>query len=196
MKAITAKLFAKIGCKSEYEVIVRKGENRHQIDVVIENKIAVECQASTMSNKEAEKRTRELNDLGYPVLWLLSAKNFKIDAEIKMLHQPESFIHGIYFGRVYYLDTDKTKICPIHYTKITQDIYTLEAYDGTSYYISEPDDIYSENIEFAYTKTLKKKKNVVVGSTLKKFYLFETESTYLPTNETFRIARFYDKKFW
>ena len=73
--------------------------------------IVIEVQNSKISVKELKNRTKDYNDKGIYVLWILhgqgncvaSPKSPKNEKEIK-ISPAESFLHKMYGGRVYYIN--------------------------------------------------------------------------------------------
>lgn len=185
------------GTKCHYEqgVFDSNGKLTNIIDVLVfqnRSKYAIECQATSMANEEAMRRTYELNKHGYAVLWILSDKNFQknlvnyrtIHGEYfaeKRLLQPEPSIYKIFYGRIYYLDTINNIITPIHYEKIKR------------YYESD----YEINFQLLTSyRWLKSTRYVYSGPEIKNFKLLKTNSVDLSSDISYTIGRFYDKKWW
>ena len=184
---------------SEYEYEVKIKENNvitNRIDVLLTQngkKYAVECQASSLSNEEVSERTVKLNRLGYPVLWVLSSKKFKNIDKARLLKEPESFIYAIYFGRIYYLNTETREIRPTHFERIKRITYWVQPPSSEGFYTDEPDDYEAYCDISSSTRYLKKKRVPIIGTKIKDFKLFEAESRSLATGKIYKIARFYDK---
>jgi hypothetical protein len=187
-----------------FEKRIRENDDFNIIDLEIQQynrKIAVECQASPMKDEDCKERTQALNRLGYSVLWLLSSNNFdkRIEKE-RLVKQPESFIHSINFGRVYYLYTSEPNIVyPVHFNKIerTREVYEKTFRNGDTYYFSEEPYDGEYDSYNSYTYTLKKKRMAIQGSYIKNLAFLCQTSTYVKnTIQKFGVARFYDEKFW
>jgi hypothetical protein len=175
----------------EKRIILNGDFNIIDLELIQPNrKVAVECQASSMPDEACAERTKSLNRLGYNVLWVLSNKNFDGEGYERIIKQPESFIHAINYGRVYYLDTDSGEITPQHFTRIERSGETWE--EG----MSDWGNSYKYPTGDSYSYYLKKKRHIQYGPEVDNLLLLNQTSTYLKNNETFNLARFYDKKFW
>ena len=141
--------------------------------------IVIEVQNSKISVKELKKRTKDYNDKGVYVLWVLhgqgncvvSPKSPKDKKEIK-ISPAESFLHKMYGGRVYYINL-------VHLKKNM-----------------------SVSIPFAlhFSKLLNKRKRGMFRFRYTTFFYRSSNFMQIPSWKLlctefsgFRIARFYDK---
>jgi len=86
------------------------------------NKIAVEIQHSKINIEDIKQRTKEYNEKGLYVMWILdgiSFNKFPCYEEGILLTKIEALLHKMYRGRVYYMNTKKegilTPIFPLHF---------------------------------------------------------------------------------
>lgn len=175
-------------CSYEKGVFDLNGKLTNIIDVLVSQngvEYAIECQATPLNNGLAMKRTLNLNRYGYPVLWVLSYNNFQRNRLTyrekhslfieKRLLQPEASIYKLFYGRIYYLNTFKKTVTPIHYERIRRE----HEWDGE-----------------IYGNWLKNTRRVYYGSKIEDFKLFTTDSVALPSFISYKIGRFFDKKWW
>ena len=141
--------------------------------------IVIEVQNSKISVKELKNRTKDYNDKGIYVLWILhgqgncvvSPKSPKDEKEVK-ISPAESFLHKMYGGRVYYINL-------VHFKKNM-----------------------SVSIPFAlhFTKLLNKRKRGIFKFRYTTFFYRSSNFMEIPSWKLlcaefsgFKIARFYDK---
>lgn len=144
------------------------------------DKIAVEVQNSKITVKEIKKRTEDYTKKGIYVLWILhgmgpcvaSKKRPENKRDCK-ISTTESFLHRIYFGRVYYVNVDINKK------------------RGTT--ISTP-------FALHYSSSSKKKNRKMFSSHYEKYFIRNVNFMKIPNwnlltvdYNGFKLARFYDK---
>jgi len=141
--------------------------------------IAVEIQNSNITVKEIIQRTKDYNNLGIYVLWILhgegncvASKKFPLNAKQQKVSPAESYLHKMYGGRVYYINLD-----------INQEEVTLK----------RPFALHFSNV-------MKKKKRRIFHSRYTTFFYRDINFTFIPSWNLlctkflgYKIARFYDK---
>ena len=70
-------------------------------DVTLGKDMAVECQVSSLSEAACARRTQDLNQAGYWVLWLVPLERY-LEPIIRST-ELERFLHRVYLGRIYAL---------------------------------------------------------------------------------------------
>ncbi len=110
MKQRIGELF--VGANPRFEVPIRPG---HRADVVLFNRVVVECQVSPLMIAEWQARTRDYNRRGYAVLWVWDGARLgrppgegtgeqRVPAEVRHCHRRA-------FGRVYALCGEELRAC-------------------------------------------------------------------------------------
>lgn len=142
------------------------------------NKIVIECQHSRISQKEIIERTNDYTQMGYYTLWILHINNFMRttpEEEYDGLYRigsAERWLHKINYGRVYYfLENFGKNIINTHFIGTGRCINN--SYTGQDYY--------------KYYKIYKESSQGQMPNNLG-LLCFD--------NDGFKIARFYDKKWW
>jgi len=86
------------------------------------NEIAVEIQHSKINLEDLKQRTKEYNEKGLYVIWILDGISFNkypCYEEGILLTKIEKELHKMYHGRVYYMNTKKegimTPLFPLHF---------------------------------------------------------------------------------
>ena len=106
MKRDLKKLADSYGYSCELEVKVSQGGDYRIADVLIKEKIVIECQCSRISIKEYEERTRFYQDNGYQLIWLLGARGTTgLDLRIQqdyfdVFYSDEGSIHSLMGDRI------------------------------------------------------------------------------------------------
>ena len=179
---------------------------KNRIDVALPlRSIAIEVQVSNMTKKEAMKRTNQLNKDGWYVLWLLEpnihyiVKN-NIQRQAKAI---ERFLHGIYYGRVYYISSIDKQIIPVHFETVETQYYEVEDPHGETYQTTDPyafggvsEGSPGWDFQESYTYYHKRNKLLNVGSPITTIRFIKKTSTDLPSNEKYKVAGLNDKRFW
>lgn len=83
MKRSLKKLANSYGYPCELEVKVSNGEDYRIADILIDEKIVIECQCSRISITEYEKRTQFYQDSNYQIIWLLGTMKTGLEGKIQ-----------------------------------------------------------------------------------------------------------------
>lgn len=179
---------------------------KNRIDIALPRRnIAIEVQVSNMTKKEATKRTYQLNQDGWYVLWLLELNTHfiikdKIQRQAKAI---ERFLHGIYHGRVYYIDCRDKHILPVHFETVETQYYEVEDPHGEVYQTTDPyafggvsEGSPGWDFEESYTYYHKRNKILKLGSPITKIMFTKKTSVDIPSNKKFKVAGLNDKRFW
>lgn len=153
-------------------------------DVLFEvngKQVAIECQCSKIGYEKWEYRTRSYSEKGIYVLWLLGTKFLEGEGKLigeKRINQIEKKLHKLNYGRVYYLRTNFEEetfngINPIHYQSAIREAESNYWSDGGIYYLKT-------------TKRLSPYPDIRI----------KNYSLLLIEHDGYKIARFYDKKWW
>jgi len=141
------------------------------------NEVVVEVQSSWIRKEELKKRTKDYNNAGYYVLWVLygngnilaSPKQPKDKENIK-ISPAENFFHWLYEGRVYYVNIDSynhniLNFYGLHFSRSKDQPYKAVCENSIYYYIRNAYYIKIPNWNFLCKK-----------------------------QKQYKIARFYDKR--
>jgi len=181
-------------------------DHKNRIDIALTKRhIAIEIQLSNITIKETEKRTSQLNHSGWHVLWLLCPYSFPLkDGLERQVKSIEKFLHGTYFGRVYYFNPYPSPIViPAHFERVETQYYTVETPWGDEYTTTDPDSFDGisagspgwDSYE-SYTYYHKRTRCIIQGPEIDKINFIKTTSTNFKTEKNYKIARLNDKKFW
>ena len=106
-------------------------------------KVVIEIQHSKIVEEDLIQRTKDYTDMGYYTLWLLDGTSHDRHPLIDevLVSKAELFLHGIYKGRVYFLNASKyegilSSVYPLHYTYLQEVRKTR--YGGYSYFRRSP----------------------------------------------------------
>ena len=107
-------------------ISLEKHVNKRRADILLEentgktrNTIIIEIQNSSLRVDELIKRTRDYNELGFYVLWILNPKGPCVASPKSPQNKKnvrisgiEKYLHGMYGGRVYYINIDSINNSP------------------------------------------------------------------------------------
>ena len=89
--------------------------------------IVIEIQHSKIIKEDLIRRTKDYTDMGYYTLWLLDGTSHDRYPRIDEVFasKAELFLHGIYKGRIYFLNASKfegitSSVYPLHYTYLQE----------------------------------------------------------------------------
>jgi len=89
--------------------------------------IVIEIQHSKISVSDLMQRTKDYNDMGYHVLWILNGAShdrYPQRADAVRISRAEKFLHELYKKRVYYMNATKmglqTSVYPLHFTNFRE----------------------------------------------------------------------------
>ena len=141
--------------------------------------IVIEIQSSWISKQEIQNRTKEYNESGCYVLWILNGKGNILASpkppesrsDIK-ISPAENFLHWLYEGRVYYVNINKEK-----YTKTVSLPYGLH-YSRSK---NQPYHSIYEDFEYYYLRNAH-------------FIKIPSWNLLCKEKKHYKIARFYDKR--
>ena len=105
--------------------------------------VVIEIQHSKIIEEELIQRTKDYTDMGYYTLWLLDGTSHDQHPRIDEVFasKAELFLHGIYKGRVYFLNASKfegimSSVYPLHYTYLQE--VRKARHGGYSYFRRSP----------------------------------------------------------
>jgi len=105
--------------------------------------VVIEIQHSKILEEDLIQRTKDYTEMGYYTLWLLDGLSHDRHPRIDEVFasKAELFLHGIYKGRVYFLNASKfegiiSSVYPLHYTYLQE--VRKARHGGYSYFRRSP----------------------------------------------------------
>ena len=95
-------------------------------DLLLNKKVAVEFQCSTISLREFMERTEEYTRNKIYILWIFGTKHFfrsHEDKDAVKVRFVEKKAHMIYYGHVFYLDNETEELLAVSFSSYYEDRY-------------------------------------------------------------------------
>lgn len=127
--------------ESELEKLIKTGGKKYEIDVLLDNKYAIECQVSACGNEYVAEKTKAYLDAGFVPVWIFYARKPYSKNEPSRLANilRECFLSfGKFYGNVYplsflYLEKEEQIVKPVFIQKKIADDFSPVGYHNEYY---------------------------------------------------------------